>query len=60
MIFKYRNIKIILNQYHFDKMRMMKLSNLIDIFSIIEKTEKDVTADQVISITYGSNKKTGA
>lgn len=39
---------------------MMKLSNLIDIFSIIEKTEKDVTADQVISITYGSNKKTGA
>ena len=36
------------------------MSNLIDIFSIIEKTEKDVTADQVISITYGSNKKTGA
>lgn len=36
------------------------MDNLIDIFSKIEQNEMDVKQDQIVSMKYGINKKTGA
>ncbi|WP_418419892.1 hypothetical protein [Butyribacter intestini] len=36
------------------------MTNLVEFAHVIEKKEQDVCIDQIVSMEYGSNKKTGA